>query len=501
MDLELLDGQQQTKMSGKSLSSKSVASLRLKHRTKNRIKNSVQQDVDALLQECHELLTGVQLLQELSPRSKDQLVSYGERCAVRVLAARLNQIGIPARAYDAWEVGVFTTPGPAAGSGDANGRGDARLVPDYADRIRSAFEERVVDPDVVAVVTGFIAKEEAAVDAKGDDERDTHRMKANCGGKITTLGRGGSDLTATAIGSALGVDEIQVWKDVDGILTTDPRVVPHAIPLSRVTFEEASELAHFGAQVLHPIAMEPCRDNHVPVRVKNSYNPSAVGTLICDKGRDGNIDDDGTDSNVSRLVTAITCKRDVRLLDIHSTSMMGTYGFLSKVFAGFEKHQVSVDVLASSEVSISLTLDQRQEGEACIESLIHDFDMNPAMEVTVKDGMSILTLITDVEQTSEVLSTVFRVFSQQEIPLQMMSQGASKVNISLVIPTANLETAIWYLHDCFFGDQCVLEAGLPFPRYIDNEEKDEDDVLGLLDEIQAAMKDTSSLTTTGKGSD
>ncbi len=205
--------------------------------------------VNVLLDECEQMLTGVKMIQELSPKSLDQLVSYGERCSVRIMASRLNKIGVPAQAFDSWGVGVFT---------DSN-FGDAKLLPSHESAVRSAFENRI-DPNVVAVVTGFI----------GHDPE----------GKITTLGRGGSDLTATAIGAALDLDEIQVWKDVDGILSTDPNIVPHAVPLDRVSFEEASELAYFGAQVLHPIAMQPAQRRGVPVRVKNSYNPSCPGTII-----------------------------------------------------------------------------------------------------------------------------------------------------------------------------------------------------------------------------
>ena len=209
---------------------------------------TTREDVNALLEECEQMLTGVKMIQELSPKSLDQLVSYGERCSVRMMAARLNQIGVPAQAFDAWDVGIQTD----------SQFGDAQLLPQTEAAIQKAYER--IDPDVVSVVTGFIGK-------------DPNK-------KITTLGRGGSDLTATALGAALELDEVQVWKDVDGILSTDPRLVPHAVPLDQVSFEEASELAYFGAQVLHPIAMQPAMKKNVPVRVKNSYNPSAVGTII-----------------------------------------------------------------------------------------------------------------------------------------------------------------------------------------------------------------------------
>ena len=142
-------------------------------------------------------------------------------------------------------------------------------------------------------------------------------------------------------------------------------------------------------------------------------------------------------------------------MDIHSTQMLGAYGFLAKVFGDFEKHKLSVDVLASSEVSVSLTLDKKQNNQAIL-SLVND--MSPYAEVTLHEDRSILTLITDVERSSEVLATVFRVFATQNISVEMMSQGASKVNISFIVPDSQLENAVLYLHRCFFEDACVVEV-------------------------------------------
>ena len=371
--------------------------------------NNTIKEVTALIDECEDMLNGVRLIQELSPKSLDQLVSYGERCSVRIVAARLNQIGVPAQAFDSWDVGILTN----------SNFGDAKLLPESEDAIRDAFDR--IDPNVVAVVTGFIGHEPQR--------------------RITTLGRGGSDLTATALGAALGVDEIQVWKDVDGILTSNPRLVPTAIPVADVSYDEASELAYFGAQVLHPIAMQPARKYGVPVRVKNSYNPSAVGTIIQNH------------KETDRLVTAITYKKQIKMMDLHSTQMLGTYGFLSKVFAAFEKHKLSVDVLASSEVSVSLTLDKQQDDEE-IDGLIED--LAECADVTIEADNSILTLIADVEKSSEVLATVFRIFSSADIKVKMMSQGASKVNISFVVDDKDLERGILELHKCFFEDECSV---------------------------------------------
>jgi len=373
-------------------------------------------EVETLLGECQDMLNGVRLIQELSPKSLDQLVSYGERCSVRIMAARLNQIGVPAQSFDAWDVGVLTD----------DTYGDANLLPTAIDSIRERFASRI-DPNVVAVVTGFIG----------------HNTK----GRITTLGRGGSDLTATAIGAALKVDEIQVWKDVDGILTADPRLVKNAVPLSHISYEEASELAYFGAQVLHPIAMQPALKSDIPVRVKNSYNPSAPGSVIDKIG------------NPDRMVTAITCKRGVTLMDIHSLQMLGAYGFLGAVFSDFEKHKVSVDVLASSEVSVSVTLDKKQREEDT-KALCED--LSNFAEVELHQDRAILTLIADVRRSSDVLATVFRSFSAHGIKVEMMSQGASKVNISFIVREEQIDEAILKLHSCFFEDQCdvgLVEGG------------------------------------------
>lgn len=365
---------------------------------------NTRNEVEELLEECNSMLHGVRLLQELSPKTLDQLVSYGERCSVRIMAARLNQIGVPAQAFDSWEVGVHT---------DSN-FGDAALLPSTEDSIAEVFNNRI-DPSIVAVVTGFI----------GHDPN----------GKITTLGRGGSDLTATAIGAACHLHEIQVWKDVDGILSSDPRLVKEAVPISSVSFEEASELAYFGAQVLHPIAMQPAMKRDIPVRVKNSYNPSHEGTVIQKK------------EHADRLVTAITFKRGIQLLDIVSTRMLGAYGFLSTVFKAFETNELSVDVLASSEVSVSLTLDKKQPPSR-IEAVIENLE--PYADVTLKKERAILTLIADVERSSDVLATVFKVFSEENIPVEMLSQGASKVNISFILKNEHVEKAILALHSQFF---------------------------------------------------
>ncbi len=355
-----------------------------------------------LLSDLRSLLVGISLIRELTPKTKDYLVSFGERLSVRIAAAYFRSVGIPAQALDAWDAGIrsnssFGSADPAEDSWTAI---PSRLLP-------------LLEAGTLPIVTGFIAKDPT--------------------GSVTTLGRGGSDLTATLLGAALGAEEVQVWKDVDGILTADPRVVKDARPVEVVTYDEAAELAYFGAQVLHPRSMQPCLRTGTPVRVKNSYNPPALGTLIMAER-----------SGASALVRAITSKRNVTLIDIVSTRMLGQYGFLARVFQAFEERHVSVDMVATSEVSLSLTLD------AAHDLAVLKRDLERVAAVNVKKGKAIVTLIGEVSRSSEILEKAFGVCVKEGIQVQMVSQGASKVNISFIVDDREAPVAVRALHSAFF---------------------------------------------------
>jgi aspartate kinase len=379
-------------------------------------------EVTELLAECERTLEGVAMLGELSLRTRDRVVSYGERCSARMVAAYLEKMGVRASQIEAWDLGVLTD----------SRFGDAAVVPECWPTIKERVE--AIPEGTVGVITGFIGKDED--------------------GCITTLGRGGSDLTASLIGAASGFDEVQVWKDVDGILSADPRICAGAVPVPRVSFSEAAELAYFGAKVLHPVAMQPAVQADMPVRVKNSYNPTAPGTLI------------NGDSTPRGLVSAITSKSDIILVDITSTRMLGAIGFLAHVFKSFERRKLSVDVVATSEVSVSLTLNRRidikrkKEGPLDVEdeSLRGVIgDLCDVAEVDVKGGRSIVTLIANLAESSNVMAVVFQVMSALGVQVEMISQGASKVNISLVVPLEREVEVVRALHQCFFEDrQCIV---------------------------------------------
>lgn len=361
--------------------------------------------IRALLDELKQLLTGISMLKEISKRSRDYLVSFGERMSVRMMAAYLKSEGIDAKFYDAWDVGFVS---------DSNYM-SAELLDEVWENIPqylTAYKEG--KDSAIPIVTGFIAKDKNGI--------------------ITTLGRGGSDLTATMIGAAMKADEVQTWKDVDGILTTDPRVVKEAKPVPEVTYEEAQELAMFGSQVLHPRSMLPVRKSGTPVRVKNSYNISSPGTLI-------------VENHAGKVppVCAITSVKHVQIFDIVSTRMLGASGFLAHIFNQFLKWNVSIDVISTSEVSVSCTVNTKKDLSGLVE------DLARVADVKLRPGKAIVTVICDVAHSSAILASGFSALADEGINVQMISQGASKVNISVLVEESEADRTVQILHKAYFG--------------------------------------------------
>ncbi|CAM0146691.1 unnamed protein product [Urochloa decumbens] len=377
--------------------------------------------VSGLLDELEQLLKGVAMMKELTHRTRDYLVSFGECMSTRIFAAYLNKLGKKARQYDAFDIGFITT--------DDFTNADILEVtyPAVAKRLHGDW----MDDPAIPIVTGFLGK-----------------GCKSCA--VTTLGRGGSDLTATTIGKALGLREIQVWKDVDGVLTCDPNIYAKAIPVPYLTFDEAAELAYFGAQVLHPQSMRPARDGDIPVRVKNSYNRHAPGTVIT-KARDMS----------KSILTSIVLKSNVTMLDIVSTRMLGQYGFLAKVFSIFEDLGISVDCVATSEVSISLTLDPSKlwSRELIQQELDHVVEeLEKFAVVHLLQRRSIISLIGNVQRSSLILEKAFNVLRRKGVNVQMISQGASKVNISLVVNDSEGKECVQALHSAFFENGFMSEV-------------------------------------------
>ncbi|KAI0566043.1 Aspartate kinase [Gracilaria domingensis] len=366
--------------------------------------------VDPLLHNLDELLVGIKFIKELSPRTLDYLVSFGERLSVRIFAAHLrHNENIPAEHVDAYDAGFVTNSSFTR----------AELLEESFGNIKRFFDTCIKD-DHLAVVTGFIAKDQ--------------------NGNITTLGRGGSDLTASTIGAALGTSEVQVWKDVDGILSTDPRIVTEALPIPSISFEEAAEMAFFGAKILHPIAMQPAMKYNVPVRVKNSYNPDHPGTVI--------LRERALESR--NPVTAISLKRNVQIVDIVSTRMLGASGFLAEVFKCFAFHKVSVDMIATSEVSISMTLDNNVCDAETLIQLKDDLSEYALVSLSER-SKAIISLVSDSSRSSSVVGRAVSALDGAGVTVLMISQGASKFNISITVEAEDANTAVQVIHDEFFS--------------------------------------------------
>lgn len=336
---------------------------------------------------------------ELSPLLKDLIFSFGERFSCRILAERLKNIGIAAQAFDAWDIGFITTPE----------FGQAKLLPAAPKEIK----KKIARLTVVPIITGFIGK--------------------TASGKITTLGRGGSDLSAGIIGAAIDADAIEIWTDVPGIMTADPRLVPQARSIPSVTFREAAELSAFGAKVLHPKTIEPAMKKNIPVLVKNTFEPGHPGTLILAKTKE------------SPGIKAVTMKKNITAINIYSTGMLEAPGFLAKVFEILHRSGMSVDVVATSEVNISLTLENTDNlAEA-------QKELSKFSDITVTKDRAIVCLVGEkLKGIPGIAGRVFGILGKTGITIEMISQGASQINLTFVVSAADAPKAVKLLHTEFF---------------------------------------------------
>ena len=360
---------------------------------------------EAVDQQFHALAAAVRavaLLREVSPRSLDTIAATGELLSSRIVAAALDGHGLRIRWADPRTLIVTDETFTAA----------VPLLAETRERMSAALGAAIEAGEIV-VTGGFVG--------------------ASLRGLTTTLGRGGSDYSASIVGAALGADEIQIWTDVDGMLTADPRVHPAPRVVPHLSFAEAAELAYFGAKVLHPKTIQPALSRGIPVRILNSRRPDAAGTLITAQ----------PDRSASP-VTALACKRHVTVVDVTSTRMLEAYGFLRRLFEVFERHQTSVDVVTTSEVSVSVTIDDRRRLDAISR------DLSAFAEVGVEDSMALIGIVgdnlpADPATFARIVSALVRT------PLKLVSQAASRRNVTVVLPESQLAAAVAALHDEFFG--------------------------------------------------
>jgi len=356
--------------------------------------------VEAHFQDLDALVRGLAVMRELTPRATDAISAYGERISSLIVAAHLRRCGMNAAHLDSRSVIVT----------DRRHTQAAPLFEETNRRLRETLVP-MLDTSVV-VMGGFIA--------------------ANEDGVTTTLGRGGSDYTASIVGAGIGAEEIQIWTDVDGMLTADPTVLPGAYRVKVCSFTEAAELAYFGAKVLHPATVLPAIEKNIPVRILNSRRPEVAGTLIVSDPPLG-----------SSPIRSIACKRNITLLNIVSTRMLMAHGFLRRIFEVFDRYETSVDMLATSEVSVSLTIDNTRS-LAAIRSELEAF-----ADVSIEENLAIVCMVGEnIRHCDNVSARAFTALDG--IRPRMLSQGASQLNLSMVVAAPDLQRAVESLHREFF---------------------------------------------------
>jgi len=392
---------------------------------------ALPEDVDAIAGELRSrfdalqsVLAAIAILREATPRSIDEIASVGELSNSRIVAAALKHAGVPARWLDARRVIVTSNAHTAA----------LPIAPDTGESVvREVLP--ALEAGEVPVIGGFVGSTRE--------------------GATTTLGRGGSDYSAAIIGAALHAArstlqdarstshvahstwqvDIQIWTDVDGMLSADPRVInaPRVVP--ELSFGEASELAYFGAKVLHPSTIAPAVERDIPVRILNSRRPDAPGTLI-------------TARPAPRLdaLAAIACKRRITVIEVTSTRMLMAHGFMRQLFEVFERHRTAVDVVTTSEVSVSVTVDDDRKLEAIVR------DLQSFAEVSVERDMALLCAVGDSLRTDPRLA-VRLLACLEGLTLRMVSQASSRRNLTIVLHDRDVAEAMTRLHEVGFGDR------------------------------------------------
>jgi aspartate kinase len=348
-----------------------------------------------------ELVKGLSIVGELSPRSMDAVASAGERLSSLIVTYALRSAGLAARHVDSRRVIVtddrFTQAQPIF----------EETYRRLKEQVGSAAEGEIV------VMGGFIGATED--------------------GQTTTLGRGGSDYSAAIVGAGIGAQEIQIWTDVDGMLTADPRIVPGGRRVKSLSFAEAAEMAYFGAKVLHPATVAPAIEKNIPVAILNSRRPEIEGTRITLHA-----------TPCKNAVKSISCKRDITIVNINSSRMLMAHGFLHRIFEVFDRYSTSVDMVSTSEVSVSLTVDRSDSLPEIMEEL------ETFAEVRSETGQAIVCLVGEnIRHTPGIAGRAFSAL--QKTNIRMISQGASLLNLGFVVAEADLKQTVSSLHDEFFS--------------------------------------------------
>jgi len=365
----------------------------------------VSPKIESIFDQLEDFLRGLAAVHELSARSSDYLLSFGELISSEMVAAAFNVRGLEAVWVDSRKCVVT----------DANHTRALPLAEETRERVQAVLAP-IIAKDQIPVMGGFIAS-----------TRD---------GIPTTLGRGGSDFSAAILGAALDAERIEIWTDVEGMMTTDPRLCPNARTIERISFNEAAELAYFGAKVLHPATLLPAIQKNIPVYVLNSRNTKSTGTQITEHAPAG-----------KDMFRAITAKSGVSIVNVVASRGVMVHGFLRSVFEALDHHAASVDIVGISEVSMSFTMETKRLPKAVLT------DLEKIAEVTCEDQQAIICLVgEDIHGRPGIAANVFNTVAQAGVNIRMISQGASEINISFVIKESDVPHCVRQLHDHFFGD-------------------------------------------------
>lgn len=377
------------------------------------IQKEVTQTTEKTITELEKVLTGISYVGELTPKSKDYVVSFGERLSVPIICGAIKDHKAETQYFTGKEAGIVT---------DSN-FGEADPLMNFTTHLIHERLSPLLEKGVIPVVTGFIA--------------------ANQDGIVTTFGRGGSDYTATILGAALDANEVWIWTDVDGILTTDPKIVPSARMLPQLSYKEAAEMAIFGAKAMHPRALEPVIKENIPVRIRSVFHPENPGTLITKEPNAKN----------TEAVKAVAMIKDVAMLNVNGAGMVGAPGSYAKVFDVLGKNNINVMMIstAASEANISMIIKRGLLGRAISNLEIALLERGGMVsEVSAEDDVAVIAVMgANMKGTLGVASRIFTTVAKKGINIRMIAQGSSELNISFVVKEKDGVAVVRAIHEEF----------------------------------------------------
>jgi len=377
-----------------------------------KLKNETEADVKKLIEELEKILIGICYVGELTLKTKDQVLSFGERLAALIVSATLRDYNLESQYFSGKKAGIVTD----------SKFGEANPLMNFTTHQVIKRIKPLLEKNMIPVITGFIA--------------------ANQDGVVTTLGRGGSDYTATILGVALDVDEVWIWTDVDGIMTSDPKIISDAKTLIGLSYGEAAEMAIFGAKAMHPRALEPIIKKQIPVRIRNVFNPKNPGTLISE----------GAEVKSIEVVKAIALITDVSMINIRGAGMVGAPGSYAKIFKILGKNNINIMMVSTavSEANISIIIKRNQLEKAISTLEIALLGKGLGNKVTSEDDVCVIAAMgANMKGSLGVASRIFTAVAKKKINIHMIAQGSSELNISFVVKERDGPTAVNAIHEEF----------------------------------------------------